>query len=377
MRIGMDAFALDTGASSRNAGVSRVVAYVVPALATASPNDEFHAWIHPNCTPPESWSGHDNLTIHRIWPKFRTWNLVGEPLMGLKHRLDLWLSLANRIPRWMPCPRMLLMYDLFPIRSPENYPDQDLIFYRREFEYGCKNARHLFSISEYTKREIVDVYGVSPDKITPVPLGTGNPVERRTYDSVSTDELRSMNVPFDRYIFTLSTLEPRKNLPRLVEAFAKVTKNLALSDVGLVIGGGKGWKEGAVYETIKQLGIEDKIVFLGFVPSEHLPALFGRAEVYITPSIDEGFGLPLLEAMLIGAPVVSSNAGSLLEVGGDVATYFDPLNVDDMAARIEEFLLATHNREALIAKGLEQAKKFTWEACAEVMLKGIRQSLGR
>lgn len=368
MRIGIDAWALETGADSRNAGVARVAAMLVPALAQAAPQHEFHAWILPRVEPPESWTNQPNLKLHRIWPKFRTWWMIGEAIEAMRAGVDVWLSLANRIPKNLPKPRTLIMHDLFPIQYPGMFNAEDLAFYQREFAFSAAKAAHMFSVSEATKREVVNRYGYPADKITVSYIGPGNPVAVRPYDSVTSEELREMGVPFDKFLFALSTLEPRKNFPALIEAMGGLK-----SDIGLVVAGGKGWKDGPIFEKVKDLGLEGRVVFLGFVPAEWLPALFGRCEAFVAPSLDEGFGIPVLEAMLMGAPVISSNGGSLPEVGGDLATYFDPRNVDDMARAIQTYLDSNPDRQALVSRGFARAQVFSWERSAKTIVAGLEK----
>lgn len=377
MKVGIDALALETGADSRNAGVARVAAMIVPALAKAAPQHEFHVWVLPRVEPPAAWSDIPNLKVHRIWRRYRTWWLVGETFEATRAKVDCWLSLANRIPKRLPVPKVLIMHDIFPIQYPEMFNAEDLKYYRREFAYSFAKCAHILSVSESTKRAVVANYGYPPDKISVIPLGPGNPVDRRPYASVSDAELKEMGVQFNRFIFALSTLEPRKNFPRLIEAMGLIAKNEELKEVGLVVAGGRGWKDGPIFDRVKELGLEDRITFLGFVPGEWLPALFGRSEAFVASSLDEGFGIPALEAMMMGAPIISSNGGSLPEVGGDLATYFDPRDVEDMAGAITKFLLAGQDRENLIQRGFERAKMFSWERCAEIAVGALESVTGK
>jgi len=172
----------------------------------------------------------------------------------------------------------------------------------------------------------------------------------------------------------LSTVEPRKNLRRLIEAFAKVACEDRFADLGLAIGGGKGWEKSDIFEMPAKLGIQDRVKFLGYVADEDLSSLFARCEAFVLPSLIEGFGIPVLEAMLGGAPVVCSRTGSLPEVGGEAVMYFDPTNVDEMASVIAARLDSKESREVTVARGLAQAEKFDWAKTAWLTVQAIEEA---
>ena len=377
MKIGVNAWALESGSSAKNAGVSRAVANMIPAMAAAGPEHEFHVWVLPRVEVPDDWGAHPNLIVHRIWPKYRTWLLVGEAVEAKKKWIDVWLSMANRIPRIMPRKKFLVIYDLFPFKYPDMYESVDRERYFREFADGCRRADHLFCISEATKRDVLQRFPRDADDCTIIPMGPGNPIQRRAYADVTDAELDSMGVPFRRFLFGLSTLEPRKNFPRLIEAMGLLARDPDLQDVGLVVAGGRGWLEGPIFERVQELGLEERVKFLGFVPSEWLPALFARCEAFVCPSLDEGFGIPVLEAFLMGAPVISSDRGSLPEVGGDIVRYFDPEDTEGITESIRTFLREQPDRESLVLRGLERAKMFTWQRCGEIMVKAIAERCRR
>jgi glycosyltransferase involved in cell wall biosynthesis len=170
-------------------------------------------------------------------------------------------------------------------------------------------------------------------------------------------------------------LEPRKNLTGLVKALDILRSDPMFADVKLMVAGGKGWKYQQVFDLVETLGLQDAIRFLGYVPDENLPALFARCEAYVCASITEGFGMPVLEAMIAGAPIVASNGGAIPEVAGDLARYFDPTDPGDIARALREQLLST-DREQKVADGFERAKKFTWERCAQLTIEGIERAVG-
>src|SRR5262249_49559878 len=168
------------------------------------------------------------------------------------------------------------------------------------------------------------------------------------------------------YVLTVGTVEPRKNHARLIEAFHRLKQGGELPQHLLVMVGGKGWIYDAVFATVRRLGLEAEVRWLGYVPFEDLPVLMSGAELFVYPSLYEGFGLPPLEAMACGAAVVASNTTSLPEVVGDTGLLIDPTSVDDLAAAMRCVLMDPELRRRLRHKALERAQTFTWERTARL-----------
>lgn len=212
---------------------------------------------------------------------------------------------------------------------------------KRRLEWVKKEADQIIAVSQSTKRDIIELMKIPEKKI------------RVIYEASTIKLNKQSKYHFDKpYILAVGTREPRKNLDRLVEAYRK----LKTKDVELVIAGKYGW------------GLDDLpgIKLLGFVPQDEIAGLYSNAALFAFPSLYEGFGIPVLEAFNCDCPVVTSNVSSLPEVGGQAALYVDPLNVDDIAEKLDWVLtLGSQNRDALIRKGREQAKKFSWEKAAQ------------
>jgi glycosyltransferase involved in cell wall biosynthesis len=176
------------------------------------------------------------------------------------------------------------------------------------------------------------------------------------------------------YLLSVSTIQPRKNYARLIQAFARLISNFQpfdsaqgrppTSNLQLVIAGGRGWMFEETFDIVDRLNLRDRVIFPDFFSDEDLPALYAGATLFVYPSLYEGFGLPIAEAMACGAPVVTSNASSLPEVAGDAALYFDPRDVDAMAEQMHRALSDEALRADLRAIGFTQAKKFSWEKAA-------------
>jgi glycosyltransferase involved in cell wall biosynthesis len=266
--------------------------------------------------------------------------------------------------------RSVMIHDLFPLTHPTYFDDRTRAYFERVLPYACTRAELLFANSESTKSEILRLFGGSPERIVVTPLGPGNVIEPLPYGAVTREDLVRIGVPFERYFFTLSTIEPRKNLPRLIQGLALLRENPEYADVGLAVGGGKGWLFEEVFAEVERLGLGDAVTFLGYVASEDLPALFGRCEAYVCASVTEGFGMPVLEAMIAGAPVVTSQGGALPEVGGDAVLYFDPEDPAAIAEGLRRALAA--DREMLSRRSLERARLFSWKKTAQATLDALR-----
>jgi glycosyltransferase involved in cell wall biosynthesis len=219
--------------------------------------------------------------------------------------------------------------------------------------------------SQSTKDDLVELLGVEADRIEVVYPGVEerfHPIENQ---ALLEEVRRRYNLP-PRFILGLGTLQPRKNFVRLIEAYSLlVTRHSSLQ---LVIAGGKGWLYEEIFATVERLGLEKKVVFPGFVADEDLPALYNLAELFVFPSLYEGFGLPPLEAMACGTPVITSDASSLPEVVGEAGLMVEATDVEGLTQAMQRVLEDSALRERMIAKGMKQAKKFTWEQAAAKLL---------
>lgn len=234
--------------------------------------------------------------------------------------------------------------------------------YKKTFAHAVKNSAKIIVPSEFIKKQIVEEYGVRESKV----IVTYEAAEERI---ISLSQRNPAGIIDQPYLFFVGNTHPHKNIPVLIRAFNLLKKRH--SSLKLVLAG----PETFFYQQVKkELGGEG-IIFPGQVTDEELVALYKNAEAYVFPSLEEGFGIPLLEAMACSCPVVSSNAGSLPEVGGDAAVYFDPKDVSDMVEKISQVLDNNKLRQELISKGKKRYKQFSWRRMAEETLK-VYQSVG-
>jgi glycosyltransferase involved in cell wall biosynthesis len=236
----------------------------------------------------------------------------------------------------------------------------------------CRRATHIIAVSEQTRRDLVAVYGLSPEKVTVIHEAAAPSFCPQPPETVVATRAQ-YKLP-DRYLLFVGTIEPRKNLARLLAAFEAVHSE-ALVD-GLVIVGRRGWLYDDFFAALERSPARDAVIFPGYLPDADLPAVYAGAEALVLPSLYEGFGLPVLEAMACGTPVVCSNAASIPEIGGDAALYFDPTSTEAMVAVIRRVLRDAALQAEMKTRGLAQATRFSWRRAAQETLGVYERTIG-
>jgi glycosyltransferase involved in cell wall biosynthesis len=239
----------------------------------------------------------------------------------------------------------------------------------------ARKADHVVTVSVFSKSEIVRTLGIPESKISVIPCGVSDeyrvPCQAGPQLSTMAKDL-GIQTPFLLYV---GNLKPHKNVPTLLRAFAKLRQGSKLRHSLVIVGDDPRWKPAIVREC-QRLGIQDRTVFLSYVAQPLLPSVYASASLLVMPSTIEGFGLPLLESMACGTPVVASRAASLPEVGGDAALYFDPSSPEELGVRIEQVLYSDDLRDSMRTKGIERAKQFSWQQAARKHVELYSQMLG-
>ena len=266
-----------------------------------------------------------------------------------------------------------ILYDIIPLIFPEYYPDiKDKTSWFLKLVNSINKDDYYFAISEHTKNDFIKhVSNIDPAHIITIPLSTGLKYEK-VQDSSKIDKVKEKyNIPKDKkYLFSLCTLEPRKNLIFAVKNFVEFIKRNNINDFVFVLGGGH-WEFfiQKMDETIEDLkDFKDKIIKIGYVDDEDMSALYSGAEVFTFPSIYEGFGMPILEAMQCGCPVITSSVTSMPEVIGDCGIQINPKEDEDLIKAFEKMYFDKSFKKECSKKGLERAKMFNWEKCADVII---------
>jgi glycosyltransferase involved in cell wall biosynthesis len=296
------------------------------------------------------------------------WTQLGLPLYLYTHnpKPHVFFSLTHYSPRFSPVPTVMAVMDLAFLRFPDTFKTADLYQLKSWTEYSVKKAAKIFTISEASKNDILKYYQIPKDRVVVTHLGIKPLQHMKNQHSVAEVKQKySLGSPY--YLF-VSTLQPRKNIVRLIEAFSTVKDK----KTELVIVGKKGWLYEPILAAPRKYNVSDRVKFLDFAPNEDLPGLYKGAIAYVFPSLYEGFGLTLLEAMKYDCPVITSNVSSLPEAGGDAVLYVDPDKVGSIAEAMEK-ITDEKLRQQLIAKGHEQIKKFSWEKTARETLRVLEE----
>ena len=308
--------------------------------------------------------------LHRLWHRAR----LPIPIEVVTGRVDLFHEPDFVLPPTLPrTPTVLTVHDLTFIRDAESALPKLRHYLNRVVPRSVARATHVLADSMATKNDLVEFFHTSAEKITVVYGG----VDARfapVHDPGRLAAVRARcNIGPGPFILGLSTIQPRKNYRRLIQAFSNL-RPLA-SDLKLVIVGGRGWLYDSILAEVQQLKLEGCVMFPGFVDDEDLPALYSAAALFAFPSLYEGFGLPVLEAMACGTPVVTSNTSSLIEVGGDAALLVEPTRVDAIEDAMRRILEDADLRQQLVQRGFQQARRFTWDKAAS-QLKEIYEHIG-
>lgn len=249
---------------------------------------------------------------------------------------------------------------------PETMDHKNLKRLKTDIGYSLERADKIVTISECSKKDIIEVLHVEPEKLEIIYPGVDFEYFNRRF---SEEEVKLVKEKYglpEQYILYMGTLEPRKNIPSIIEAFYKLKKggDEKIQDVKLVLAGKKGWLYEEIFNKVKELGLEDEVIFTDYIAEEDKPILYQLASLFIFPSLYEGFGIPVLEAMASSVPVITSKSSSLPEVAGDAALLVNPRDTISMAEGMHCILTKEDYSKTLIQKGHIQARRFNWEDSA-------------
>lgn len=309
----------------------------------------------------------DKIIINNPFPVLKTYAWYPYLVRKLRsYKLDA-IHNPTQIPTFFKVKQkyILTLHDITPFIFSEEHRFGRPLIYKIFFPRTLKTADKIIADSNSTKKDLINYFNVPEEKIRVILLAADEkfkPLNKEEINEVK--QKYYLNFPFILYV---GTLEPRKNTPSLIRAFYKIKKKNPQHK--LVITGKKGWKYKEIFETIDKLNLQKDVVFTGYVSDEDLPALYNAADLFVYPSLYEGFGLPPLEAMACGCPVITSNTSSLPEVVGDAGIMINPHDVNGLAKAMYEVLTNESLGEDKIKKGLERAKMFSWEKCARETLK--------
>lgn len=299
--------------------------------------------------------GHSHSRVERLFSRFP--QLMAEGQNSLLHVTAVAPPLlAQRV--------VVTVHDILFEDHPSYFPWQQVLAFRAAFRLSAATATRIITISDFTARRLMEIYHVSPKKITVTPLGVSSDFCPQSFEKIS-----SVCIKYGisgKYLLAVGNLHPRKNLYRLGLAYKNLAESGKLDEISLVLVGKKTWRAERVLEPIRELIDSGKVLLTGYVDDSDLPALYSGAEAFIYPSLFEGFGIPPLEAMACGTPVIAGFTSSLPEVCGDAACWVDPLSLNEIQTAILRIILDDNYKSSMMLLGLERAKQFNWERTASL-----------
>lgn len=322
-------------------------------------------------------------TILGYLPKQEQVQIVGDWIRrnlfflgSVRKNFDLYHE-PNAVPLGFPARSVVTVLDLSIVKHPETHPDVRVKLFNRYFERGLRHATRIIAISQFTANELMESFNISQDKIDVIHLAAD--AHFRLLDKAFVQQYKKAKGLPEQYILYVGTIEPRKNLKVLLRAYANLPLGLRRK-YPLVIAGNKGWQiDRSPYDEIQSLveglGLVNEIYFTGYVYDWELPSLYNGASIFVYPSIYEGFGLPPLEAMSCGIPVISSDAASLPEVVEDAGLLISPYDSTAWADAILQLLSDTEMQKECRQRGFQHAEKFSWERCARQTLNTYQRTV--
>ena len=305
---------------------------------------------------------------YEVVPGKYLWSQAFLPVrLFLKKDVDIFFSPAHYLPRFCPVASVVTIHDLSYLYYPGDFLKKDLYQLKNWTKYSLRQARRVIAVSKTTKKDIVRFYDLPEEKIDVI--YNGGPRRHPEPFDFAQGKLGVEGSPFILYV---GTLQPRKNIGTLLEAFSRFKQSYP--EFKLVVAGKKGWLYEEIFRKVKNLKLERDVKFTGYTSDSKLEELYKNAFFFVLPSFYEGFGIPVLEAMSKGCPVVASFASSLPEVGGDAVLYFDPESATDLLAKMKILKEDNALRVEFIKKGLKRVKDFSWEKCGRETLEVIKKT---
>lgn len=368
MKIGIDANEANV---KRKVGISEYVHQLLKEFSTLQVPD-FCFTVYLKASPNKDFPRESDTWKYKVFGPSKMWTQFALPLkLALdSDRPDVFFSPGHYSPRFTQVPRVISIMDLAFHHFPEYFTRKDLAQLRSWTKYSISKADAIITISQASKDDILKLYPVKREKVHVVYPGVKQTLSLQPHIYPMKELENKFGIKKD-YLLFVGTLQPRKNIKRLIEAFSKVHQDS--SDIQLIIVGRKGWKYEEILSAPQKYGVKESVKFLDFVADDDLETLYKNALCFVWPSLYEGFGLPVLEAMQYGCPVITSNVSSLPEAGGDAAVYVDPENVEDIVSKIKKVIGNKELRDDMVKKGYQQVKKFSWEKAAKETLEILKE----
>jgi glycosyltransferase involved in cell wall biosynthesis len=369
--VGINAQLLSGQAGYRRAGIHHYIAQLMAHL----PVEEGRRYVI--YTGPDSGqvAGPGRRRVTR-WPTGRPavrilWEQLAWPLLAWRDGLELLHSLAFVLPLLRLCPAIVTVYDLSFILYPERFPPAQRLYLRSQCRRSCRQAERVITIAESGRQDVIRLFGVRPERIEVVSPGVDGRFRPLPAEEVCAFRQRQ-GLPAT-FLLHVGTLQPRKNIPLLLRALARLRR----PELMLALVGGKGWGYEPIYAEVEALGLADQVRFVGYAADEELPLWYNAASMVLFPSLYEGFGLPVAEAMACGRPVLAARSPAVAEVAGGAACLFDPANAEELADHLARLLDDPAEAQRLADQGPAQAARYSWAESGRKMAAIYRQVASR
>ena len=295
------------------------------------------------------------------------------PIEFMMGNLNIFHGPCFFIPNHFRCKSIVTIHDMMTFKYPEFLEREETVYYTNRINISVKRADAIITVSNFTKNEIMELLNISEERIRVIYNGIA-PTFRPIKEKEAIEQIKAKYGISGPYLLFVGNIERKKNIEKLIYACTEL-RNSSMYKYPLLVVGKKSWYFKTVWEVVQQLHAEDCSIFTDVAADDDLPYLYSGAELFILPSLFEGFGIPIIEAMACGIPVVASNRTSIPEIAGDAAILVDPLNADEMAGAMYNVLSNTMLKRQLVEKGIKRAKEFSWEKAARETLK-LYQELG-
>jgi glycosyltransferase involved in cell wall biosynthesis len=365
MHIAVNAHLLAHTRTFRRAGVSHYIEQLLKHLALVDHSNQYslyttHGVDAASLGLPPRFRVRSSI-FPTINPRVRIpWEQGLAPLLLRQHGADLFHGTLNVAPFGCPVPRIITIHDLAFIRFPQTFRSYNRTYLDLATRVSARQSAYILAVSEHTKREVVGLLGIPPERV--IVTYDAARAHFRPPDPAALEAFRTRHSLPEQFVLYVGTLEPRKNLLTLLEAYSQVARQ---SQVPLLIGGGKGWMFAPIFKRVEALQLREQVHFVGYLEEEELPLWYAAATLFVFPSLYEGFGMPPLEAMSCGTPVVTSNSSSLPEVVGQAGVMVSPTDDSALAEAILRLLQDATLRDELRERGFAQARAFSWRTTAE------------
>lgn len=375
-RAALNAQLLRINEGYRSAGIARYLVHLLRELPKAASDIQLDVYATEPLAPtlfPDVNIRSTRLPAHKPLARI-FWEQTVFAVNLLQHNYSLLHSLAYVSPFVNRTRTIVTLYDLSFCLYPEYFRPFHRLYLRWGTRISARRAERIVTISESTKRDAVRLLNVDPNRIDVAVPG----VDEQFFKPIAPETLeqfrRHKNMP-DHFVLFLGTREPRKNVPALIRAFALLQGRTSHA-YKLVLAGGRGWMDDEIPRVLQETGMTDNVIFPGFVPDEDLPLWYRAADAFVYPSQYEGFGMPALEALASGTPVITADVSSLPEAVGDSALLIDPQSPEQIADALARVLNDRDMREEMRARGIQYARQFTWTRTAQITARSYRRALG-